>query len=107
MKYNLIKFLIIIFFTLSLSGCYSGSQKMMPALADKKMQDETDKTTEEYRAGWKDGCEVGISSGSNTFYKMFYRNNKIDGSVEEFFFHVGRNFLLLQIYIFINRFCCI
>ena len=79
MKYNLIKFLTIIFFTSSLSGCYSGSQKMMPALADKHMKDETDKTTEEYRAGWKDGCEVGISSGSNTFYKMFYRNTKIDG----------------------------
>lgn len=48
-------------------------------MVDKQLKDETDKTTEEYRAGWKDGCEVGISGASNTFYKMFYRNNKIDG----------------------------
>jgi hypothetical protein len=79
MKFSLKKILIITFFISLLSGCYAGSQKMMPALADKEMLDETDKTTDEYRSGWKDGCEVGISSGGNTFYKMFYRNNKIDG----------------------------
>jgi hypothetical protein len=79
MKFNLIKLFNILFFITSLSACASGSQKMLPALADKELRDETDKTTEEYRAGWKDGCETGISGGSNTFYKMFYRNNKIDG----------------------------
>lgn len=29
--------------------------------------------------GWKDGCESGMSAGSNSFYKMFYRINKVDG----------------------------
>jgi len=33
----------------------------------------------EFRKGWTDGCEVGMSAGSNTFYKMFYRNNAVDG----------------------------
>jgi hypothetical protein len=78
MKYTLTKFLIIISI-FSLNACTSGAKKYLPSMADKQLQDETDKTTEEYRAGWKDGCEVGISSASNTFYKMFYRNTKIDG----------------------------
>ena len=78
MKYTLKKFLIIISIFL-LTACTSGAQKYLPSMVDKQLQDETDKTTEEYRAGWKDGCEVGISSASNTFYKMFYRNTKIDG----------------------------
>lgn len=29
--------------------------------------------------GWRDGCETGMSAGSNAFYKIFYRNNKVDG----------------------------
>ena len=33
----------------------------------------------EFRKGWEDGCEAGMSAGSNTFYKMFYKNNKVDG----------------------------
>ena len=79
MKYYLMKFLIIIFSILLMNSCSSGAQKFLPSLVDKELKNETDKTTEEYRVGWKDGCEVGISSASNTFYKMFYRNNKIDG----------------------------
>ena len=33
----------------------------------------------EFQQGWRDGCETGMASGSNTFYKIFYRNNKVDG----------------------------
>lgn len=33
----------------------------------------------DFRQGWLDGCEVGVSSGANTFYKMFYRSNAVDG----------------------------
>ena len=33
----------------------------------------------EFNQGWDDGCEVGMSGGSNTFYQMFYRNNAVDG----------------------------
>ncbi len=73
------KFLIILFLAFLLTSCTSRAQKFLPSMVDKELKDETDKTTEEYRIGWKDGCEVGISGASNTFYKMFYRNNKIDG----------------------------
>ena len=79
MKYILTKFLIILLSSLLLSGCSTGFQKFLPALPDKELHDETDKTTEEARIGWKDGCETGIAGASNTFYKMFYRSNKIDG----------------------------
>ena len=61
------------------SSCTSKMQNMLPAMANNKLSDELDSTSEEYRAGWKDGCETGISGGANTFYKMFYRNNKVDG----------------------------
>ncbi len=33
----------------------------------------------EFKMGWRDGCETGMSGGSNTFYHMFYRNNQADG----------------------------
>lgn len=33
----------------------------------------------EFLQGWEDGCETGMAGGSNTFYKMFYRNNAMDG----------------------------
>ena len=76
MKLNLIfSIFTIIFFT----ACSTKLQKILPSMADKKLVNETNLTSEEYRAGWKDGCEVGISGGANTFYKMFYRNTKIDG----------------------------
>lgn len=76
MKFKLISTLLIV---LTLSSCSTKFQKILPALADKELSNETSLTSEEYRAGWKDGCEVGISGGANTFYKMFYRNTKIDG----------------------------
>lgn len=33
----------------------------------------------EFEQGWRDGCETGMGSGGNTFYKAFYSNNIIDG----------------------------
>jgi hypothetical protein len=33
----------------------------------------------EFRQGWDNGCEVGMAGGSASFYKMFYRNDAIDG----------------------------
>ncbi|MFM7557765.1 MAG: hypothetical protein ACKO46_04280 [Alphaproteobacteria bacterium] len=76
MKFSIFITLLFGFF---LCSCSTKFQKILPAIADKELIDETNLTSEEYRAGWKDGCEVGISGGANTFYKMFYRNTKIDG----------------------------
>ncbi len=37
------------------------------------------KASPEFRQGWEDGCETGMSAGTNTFYKVFYHSNKADG----------------------------
>ena len=71
-------FLILIVVFLSTS-CSSKLQKALPSMPDKDLRDELNTNAREHNLGWKDGCETGISSGSNTFYKMFYRSNKIDG----------------------------
>ena len=33
----------------------------------------------DFKQGWEDGCEVGMAGGANNFYRMFYKNNKLDG----------------------------
>ncbi|NBX52241.1 MAG: hypothetical protein EBT63_01125 [Proteobacteria bacterium] len=73
------KSIIFLIFFLILPSCSSKVQKYLPALADRDAKKELEDTSSEYRLGWQDGCETGISDGSNTFYKMFYRNNKVDG----------------------------
>lgn len=60
-------------------SCSRKLQKFLPAQSDGKMDEQLDDASPEFRAGWADGCETGISSGGNTFYKSFYQSNKIDG----------------------------
>jgi hypothetical protein len=77
MKKNLKKLLILALF--SLFSCNSPLvEKLLPERPNRTMKiDES--ASPEFKQGWKDGCEIGMSSGSNTFYKMFYRNNAVDG----------------------------
>ena len=35
--------------------------------------------SEDFKQGWADGCEVGMSGGSNAFYQAVYDSNKMDG----------------------------
>ncbi|MFT6331881.1 MAG: hypothetical protein ACJAW3_000201 [Lentimonas sp.] len=35
--------------------------------------------TPDFKQGWEDGCEVGMSGGSNSFYQSVYDSNKMDG----------------------------
>ena len=35
--------------------------------------------TPDFRKGWEDGCEVGMHTGTNSFYKPLYASNKQDG----------------------------
>lgn len=51
---------------------------ILPQRPNKEFTMDKD-ATPEFRQGFEDGCEVGMSAGSNTFYKIFYRSNKIDG----------------------------
>lgn len=67
---------LIVFVT---DSCSRKMQKLFPNLPDKKMKKQLEDSSPEFKAGWQDGCEVGISSGSNTFYKAFYQSNRVDG----------------------------
>ena len=62
-----------------LSSCSTSLAKYLPDRPDKQFKESMKDSSPEFAQGWKDGCEVGMSSSSNTFYKMFYRNNAIDG----------------------------
>lgn len=64
---------------LSASSCARGIGKIFPNRPDKDFQDTLKEASPEFKKGWEDGCEVGMSAGSNTFYKMYYRNNAVDG----------------------------
>ncbi len=55
------------------------ADKFLPERPNREFADAMKDATPEFRQGWQDGCEVGMSSASNTFYKMFYRNNVVDG----------------------------
>lgn len=63
---------------LSLSSCQRSIANIFPERPDDNFKFD-DEVSPDFRQGWKDGCETGMISGSNTFYQMFYRNNAIDG----------------------------
>lgn len=73
---NILTFCLILTFT---SSCQRGISTYLRERPERKFRDTLRDATPDFRQGWYDGCEVGMSSGSNTFYKMFYRNNQIDG----------------------------
>ncbi len=62
-----------------LFSCSRSSAKFLLDRPSKEFKETIAESSPEFAQGWKDGCEVGMSSASNTFYKMFYRNNAIDG----------------------------
>lgn len=70
-------FLVIILF--SISSCHPRVASIFPNIADKEMKGDLRNSSPDFIRGWKDGCETGSSSGSNTFYKFFFRNTAIDG----------------------------
>ncbi len=79
---NLKKFSSLIFllaFFLTFFSCSPKIARIFPGIADKEFPESLKNSSPDFVRGWKDGCEVGSSGGSNTFYKMFYRSNAIDG----------------------------
>ena len=61
------------------SSCSTSLGKYLPDRPSREFKQTMEESSPEFAQGWKDGCEVGMSSAGNTFYKMFYRNNAIDG----------------------------
>ncbi len=75
---NFCKFSLILICSLGLFSCSRSLARILPERPDHGVKiDES--ASVEFKQGWSDGCEVGMSAGSNTFYKMFYRNNAVDG----------------------------
>ena len=64
-----------------LCGSYACSKKIARFLPNRPDSNPEfyEGASVEFKKGWEDGCEVGMSAGSNTFYKMFYRSNAVDG----------------------------
>jgi hypothetical protein len=64
------KHLHIFILLITLSGCYSAPDPLKPmSWLFKQMPQDAPNN---YKRGWKDGCETGMSSMTNTFYKTFY-----------------------------------
>lgn len=70
--------LIVILFLLP--SCHPMMAKILPERPSRNfIPDLEGEASPEFIQGWKDGCESGMATGSNTFYKMFYKVNKVDG----------------------------
>lgn len=75
---NLFSLILILTMAFCLSSCNRNVARIFPARPDRDLKPDKD-ASPEFVQGWNDGCEVGMSAGSNTFYKIFYRNNVVDG----------------------------
>lgn len=73
------KNLILIAAIFFISSCQPYMANFLPARPAREFSQSMEDGSPEFAQGWKDGCESGMSTASNTFYKMFYRINKVDG----------------------------
>lgn len=70
-------FLLTFVILFSATSCDVRIAKILPNRPNQKFKFSD--ATPDFNVGFDDGCESGMAAGSNTFYKMFYRSNKIDG----------------------------
>ncbi|MCE3255693.1 MAG: hypothetical protein K0R25_1187 [Rickettsiaceae bacterium] len=68
------KFVILIITFISLSSCKARFQS--PA---DDFKEDLATASPDFQQGWKDGCDVGMASGSNSFYQMYHKTNRVDG----------------------------
>ncbi len=76
---KIIRLVLLISALFLASSCESYMAEIFPERPTHEMDDSLVNASPEFQQGWRDGCETGMASGSNTFYKMFYRSNKVDG----------------------------
>jgi len=82
MIFKMRKFSKIIFcvtILLCQSSCQRWVADIFPGRPTKEFKNTLRDASPDFRKGWEDGCETGMSGGSNNFYRMFYRNNVADG----------------------------
>lgn len=78
-KSYMIRILYFFVSLILLSSCAYEASLLFPNRPSQEFKEAIAEGSPEFAQGWKDGCEVGMASGSNTFYKMFYRSNAVDG----------------------------
>lgn len=61
---------VLLISVLVLSGCYNVPDKLKPMSSIFNMVPKD--APNNYKIGWKDGCETGLASMTNSFYKKFY-----------------------------------
>lgn len=76
---KIFKILLIFAVLFSLNSCGKKISNFFPNRPNTAGVRIDDSMSVEFRQGWEDGCEVGMSAGTNTFYKMFYSSNAADG----------------------------
>jgi len=70
---------LVIIFILTITTSCSLESVRPTKNASRNFKDSIAKGSPDFQQGWKDGCETGMSAATNTFYQIFYTNNKIDG----------------------------
>ena len=65
--------------SLALSSCYKVVGDALPKRASGRFDKSLSDSSPDFAKGWRDGCDVGMSSGSNQFYKLFHKSNNADG----------------------------
>lgn len=71
--------LLLIITLLNVSSCSKRVGDAFPNRASGTFDKSLANTSPDFIKGWRDGCEVGMSSASNSFYKMFHKSNEADG----------------------------
>ena len=66
----MMRFFVVIISVFLLSGCYNAPDAVKPGSWLLKQMPED--APNDFKRGWKDGCESGMSGMTNTAYKTFY-----------------------------------
>ncbi len=78
MKFRAMKLLFLLFVILFQTSCQRWVANILPSRPSKEFKKDLLEATPDFVKGWEDGCETAMSTG-NTFYRLFYRSNKVDG----------------------------
>jgi hypothetical protein len=73
------KNILIIILAHSLFSCRFGSPRPAYKEPTKFFKKDLKNASPDFKQGWEDGCESGMSGGSTSFNQNFYKANKQDG----------------------------
>jgi hypothetical protein len=76
---QIFKIILMFLFSLTASSCDKGRARLRSIEPSKFFKEDLKDASPDFQKGWKDGCESGMSGGTNSFNQMFYKSNKQDG----------------------------